>query len=429
MEAGLRLILSALFVILSCTATLANNATFTYLRTMSVEELNVILDTERAKFLATSKPGDGYVLPPVARAANAVDLYTVRYSSSRPELGRKPVPVSGLLAIPVVPAQSGVPLLAYQHGTVWWKYQVPSYAFKPKNPTGYPHYDGSYETRFMVGMFAGNGYAVMASDYIGMGDGARENEAYTIKGTSAQASYDLDEDVRRYLVKRSLPVSHVFLGGWSQGGLNTTGLLEFMEAKGVDVSGAFTAASPNDPLALMNGLLYHPRTIDASWINTLVALTAFSCEKYYGPKGLAKQVIDPRYFKAFKSIYERTYAGEAALFALLQQWEGIPLQEFFSPRYRDPSFFANSAYGKCLANGETYRQQFKADVRMYYGTVDEVVRDKVARLAGMYQDALATDKTLSDTSQISLFEIIGGDHRLTFVSAAAASKIWMDAFQ
>ena len=33
----------------------------------------------------------------------------------------------------------------------------------------------------MVSLFAGNGYAVMAADYFGMGDGAKSDEAYMQK--------------------------------------------------------------------------------------------------------------------------------------------------------------------------------------------------------------------------------------------------------
>ncbi len=68
-----------------------------------------------------------------------------------------PLQVSGLLALPKPTNVSSVALIAYQHGTVWGKYEVPSYAFRTTNPGGYPRYDAAYETRYMVGLFAGNG--------------------------------------------------------------------------------------------------------------------------------------------------------------------------------------------------------------------------------------------------------------------------------
>ena len=45
----------------------------------------------------------------------------------------------------------------------------------------------------------------------------------------------------------------------------------------------------------------------------VLGLTTFSCEKYIGPKGLAKSVINPKYYSDMKSIYERTYPGPLGL--------------------------------------------------------------------------------------------------------------------
>lgn len=281
----MRYLLAILCLFSACSIAHAERATFTLLKTVTVSELNTILSAEREKFIETTTRGDGYELPPVATASNDVDLFVVRYYSESPDLGnRKKMIASGLLALPKISNLSGVPLLSYQHGTVWGKYEVPSYSFKSSNPAGYAHYDNAYETRHMVGLYAGNGYAVMAADYLGMGDGSEYNEAYMMKLSTAQVNYDLYLAVRDYLASRGIGISKFFLGGWSQGGLNTTGFLELLESRGVAVTAAFTAASPNDPFASLNGTLFHPRAKDAPWINTILALTIFSCENYIGPR-------------------------------------------------------------------------------------------------------------------------------------------------
>jgi len=424
----MRLLIAFFCLLTTWSVAHAEGASFSFLKTITVSELNTILTTERDKFLTGVSAGDGYQLPPASVASNAVDLFVVRYHSYRPELrGKKRVLVSGLLAVPKTASPGNMlPLVAYQHGTVWGKYEVPSYAFRTSNPDGYEHYDNAYETRYMVALYAGNGYALMAADYFGMGDNSRSNEAYMMKHSAAQVNYDLYLDVRRYLASRNIGVSHFFLGGWSQGGLNTTGFLERLEQQNVQVRAAFTAAAPNDPYAALNAVFYHPRGRDAPWINTILALTIFSCENYMGPKGLAKATINPDYYLGFKAIYERTfYPGR--LHDLLTSWWGTPNLKYLRPEFSDPAYLAGSGYGKCLAASETFRQEFKTPLRMYYGSNDEVIRTRTGLLAAEYQETLVDTPDAPSSNMITPVLVAGGDHRLTFITAAPAAKVWMDA--
>ena len=410
----------------TCSTAFAQEPTVTFLKTVTVQQLNAMLSTERSQFIESTSPGAGYNLPPASTASNDVDLFVVRYLSRSPDLNnRKRVVVSGLLALPKLSDMSSIPMISYQHGTVWGKYEVPSYAFKSKNPDGYDHYKNAYETRYMVGMFAGNGYAVMAADYFGMGDGAKSNEAYMLKRSTAKVNYDLYVVVRRYLASRDIGVSKFFLGGWSQGGINTTGFLELLESRGVSVNAAFTAAAPNDPFAALNGVFFHPRSLDAPWLNTLVALTAFSCEKYMGPRGLARATIDSDYYEGFKVIYERT-SYPTKFLNLLKKWNGTPNIQYLRQSLRNPTSFAKSDYGKCLAANETFRHEVKTDLHMYYGSVDEVVRTRVARLAYDYQETLIDTGEGATSNKITPMLVQGADHRLTFITAAVDAKTWFD---
>ena len=410
----------------TCSTAFAQEPTVTFLKTVTVQQLNAMLSTERSQFIESTSPGAGYNLPPASTASNDVDLFVVRYLSRSPDLNnRKRVVVSGLLALPKLSDMSSIPMISYQHGTVWGKYEVPSYAFKSKNPDGYDHYKNAYETRYMVGMFAGNGYAVMAADYFGMGDGAKSNEAYMLKRSTAKVNYDLYVVVRRYLASRDIGVSKFFLGGWSQGGINTTGFLELLESRGVSVNAAFTAAAPNDPFAALNGVFFHPRSLDAPWLNTLVALTAFSCEKYMGPRGLARATIDSDYYEGFKVIYERT-SYPTKFLNLLKKWNGTPNIQYLRQSLRNPTSFAKSDYGKGLAANETFRHEVKTDLHMYYGSVDEVVRTRVARLAYDYQETLIDTGEGATSNKITPMLVQGADHRLTFITAAVDAKTWFD---
>ena len=408
----------------------AKGAVFTLLKTVTAAELTRILDEERTAFLAASEAHPDYALPPPATATNDVELYVVRYDSVIPERGNRKTTASGLLAIPVLPDRSQIPAIIYEHGTVFGKYEVPSYAFRAKNPTPHPHYDAAYETRYMVGLYGGNGYAVIAPDYFGMGDAADAPEAYFVKASTQQASYDCYRDAVAFLASKGIAPAHLFVGGWSQGGLNATGLLEKLEREKVAVAGTFTASSPSDPFAALSGLMHHPRPgLDAAWLNTIVALSVFAFEHYHDEQDLAKSVLAPDAYDGLRSIYERSYDGPEGLVARLAAFGGRPLLGYFRAEYRDPAYFAASRYGQLLAEAETYRQLFRSPVRAYYGTRDEVVKEMIGRLSATYQGIMIGDDSDPALNPVVAEAVPGADHRRTFITAAPAAKAWMDGFR
>lgn len=423
----MRLFIAFLLLVASSGASFADNAVFTYLKTITAAELDVILDAERTKFLSTHAAGEDYVLPPAAKAANGIEVYTVSYDSVIPEQGNRKITASGLLAIPVLPERGSLPSIIYAHGTVFGKYEVPSYAFKDENPSGYPHYDNAYETRYMAALFGGNGYAVIAADYFGMGGSAAEPEAYFVKASTQQASYDLYMDAKAFLASKGIGQSHLFVGGWSQGGLNATGLAEKLETEKAPLTASFTASSPSDPYVALNGLMYYPRQgLDAVWLNTIVALSVFAFENYHAEKDLAKSVLAPDVLDAMRSIYERSYAGPDALLAMLGKFAERPLLGYFRPEYSEPVYFAQSRYGQLLAQAETYRQMFKAPVKAFYGTRDEAIKEMVGQLPATYQSVLIGNEADLKQNRVSAEKVVGADHRRTFISGAPRAKAWMD---
>jgi Alpha/beta hydrolase family len=408
----------------------AANAQFTFLKTISANELNTVLNEERDTFMKTTKAIEPYAMPKASRAVNDVDLYTVEYDSVVPEQGRRTVRTSGLVALPKIKGSGAVPLISYQHGTVFGKYEVPSYAFKKENPSGFPHYDGAYETRYMVALFAGNGHALMAADYFGMGRDAQGPEAYFVKESTQQANLDLYRDVQTFLKDQNIAISRLFLGGWSQGGLNTTSFLHRLEAEGVQVSAAFTASAPNDPFAALHGLMYFPREgLDAIWLNSMLALTVFAYENYYNQPGLARSVIAPAHYTDLESIYKRSYGAPANLLAIFQKLGNRPLLEYFKEEYKDPAFFANSGYAHLLRRSEAYQQLNKTPLKMYYGSRDEVIKEPIATLASTYQKVLVGNTENDQKMTIQTQRIPGADHRATFVTAAPDALAWIHAIR
>jgi pimeloyl-ACP methyl ester carboxylesterase len=357
-----------------------------------VEKLNQILTVDAPKFF-----GVNVAYTP---ARNGVKLYRVTYASVIPERGNKPTVATGLLAVPDTGAAS-FPILSHQHGTVYGKDEVPSFP------------DQSPETQLMLAQFAGQGYVVIAADYFGMGQ-SREPEGYVVKASHQQASYDLLVASRAVLAQLGVSTPKLFLGGWSQGGFATMAFLEKLEDSGVPVSAAATASAPVDAFALISGALDFPRKNDAPWLTTIVILSAFSFENYYGVPGLARSVINDAAYDAARKLYEKQPVDSAEI--------PTDLRKLVRADYFDPQFFAASAYGRLLAEKTTaYRWVVKSPVRNYYGEADEAIPTALGQLAMTYQHAMG-----AGNMQVEAISTGETDHRGTFATAAPQWKVWFD---
>jgi len=160
-----------------------------------------------------------------------------------------------------------------------------------------------------------------------------------------------------------------------------------------------------------------------------MALSVFAFQNYYGPADLAQQTLDPTVYDDMKAIYERSYKGQEGLKQIMERNASRKLVDYLRPELRDPVRFGVSAYGRQLAANETYRQSFGAPIRMYYGTQDEVVKPMIGQLAAIYQAILIGNLSDQSKNMVSAYSVKGGNHRLTFIQAAPAAKLWMDGLR
>jgi pimeloyl-ACP methyl ester carboxylesterase len=355
-----------------------------------VERLNQILTKDTPAFTGL----------PVAYspARNAVKLYRVTYPSVIPERGNRPTLASGLLAIPETEAKT-LPLLSYQHGTVFSKRAVPSFP------------DESPETQLMIAQFAGQGYVVIGADYFGMGT-STEMEGYVVMGSHQQACMDLYFSALGVLETEGIRIEDFFVTGWSQGGVVTMAFLEMLEKSGISVRAASTASAQCDARVMLNGFLSFPREIDAPWVSAMFILSAFSLEEYHGIPGLARALFTPEQYEIARKIYQKEPFDE-------KDFPG-DLRKLIRSEYFDPQYFAESAYGKLIGKIHPYRWLVRTPVRMYYGEMDECLSVGLARLPMVYQQSMGNDKVeaLSAGPEIN--------HRGTFGHAAAEWKAWFD---
>ncbi|CNI51681.1 alpha/beta hydrolase family protein [Yersinia mollaretii] len=353
--------------------------------------LNNILQQETPQFAG--------ITVKYSAATNGVRLYRVTYPSVVPERGNKPTVASGLLAIPDIKATT-LPMVSYQHGTVYGKQQVPS--FPEQSP----------ETALMIAQFAGQGYVVIGADYFGMGESS-EPEGYMVKGSHQQASYDMLQASRAVLKQMQISTPKLFLAGWSQGGFVTMAFLEKLEQVKEPVLAAVTASAPTDIFMTLSGFLNFPRKNDADWVPTLFILSAFSFEHYYGVPGLARSVINDDYYEVARNAYEKKPFNAADI--------PTDLHKLVRAEYFDPQFFAASAYGRLIADTQAYRWVIKTPVKNYYGEADEAISVGLGKLPMTYQQAMG-----NGNPQVQAISTGQTSHRGTFASAVPQWKMVFD---
>ncbi|NBN64902.1 alpha/beta hydrolase [Microvirga tunisiensis] len=356
-----------------------------------VDKLNQILTKDTPAFAGITET--------YTPATNAVRLYRVTYPSVIPERNSRPTVATGLVAVPEI-AATALPLVSYQHGTVYGKQEVPSYP------------DQSPETQLMIAQFAGQGYLLIGADYFGMG-ASTEQEGYMVKASHQQATTDMLTASRAVLADMKLSDTGLYLAGWSQGGFVTMAMLEKLERDGVPVKATATASAPLDVFAALNGFLNFPRQNDAVWVNSLFILSSFSFETYYGIPGLARSLFTDDTYELAKKAYLREPFDPAAI--------PTDLKKLIRPEYFDAQFFAASAYGRLIAETQAYRWVIRTPVRNYYGEADEAITVGVAKMAETWQRAMGAGNPMAEAVSTG-----PTSHRGTFARAVPQWKVWFD---
>lgn len=375
----------------SAVKTLAGRTQYQLIGQWDVNRLNTILSSDTPKFAGISVT--------YTPARTGVKLYRISYDSVVPEKGNKPIRASGLLALPD-DAGATLPVVSYQHGTVYGRQEVP----------GFP--EQSPETQLMIAQFAGQGYAVVGADYFGMGI-STEPEGYLVKASHQQACFDFLMAANAVMADLGRQSSKLYLAGWSQGGFVTMALLEKLERSGVKVDGAATASAPLDLGIAMSGFLTYPRPFDAVWLNSIFILSAFSYENYYGVPGLARSLINEPYYEVARKAYERQPFNASDV--------PTDLHKLLKAEYFDPQYFADSAFGKLIAATQSYRWVIKSPVRNYYGETDEAITVGVGRMAQTYAQALGAGNPMVEAVSTGKTT-----HRGTFATAVPQWKAWFD---
>lgn len=366
---------------------------YQFIGTYGISRLDSILTVEAAVF----SPLD----VSYTKAENSVKLYRVIYNSVIPELNNKPTTASGLIAIPET-GKNKMPVVSYQHGTVFSKTEAPS------NP------EESMETKLMIAQFSGQGYILIAADYFGKGQ-SPEPDSYQVKASTQQSCLDMLKASEEVLKAMNIQQGQLFLSGWSMGGWSTLLFLQKLESLDIPVTAAASACTPTDIFALVNRWIYAPKETDAIWLPGILALQLNSYSVYYELPGLMESAIKPEYQQATLDFYQNK----------------ISFKDFYSKTtskvadYLKPEFIASGSnsdnrYWQIIQDNNSYRWRSHTVLNLYYGDADEAVPEYIGTLPAGYQELIAG----GHTTAIPAGKL--ADHRGTFKFAVDHQKKWFD---
>lgn len=366
---------------------------YQFIGTYGISRLDSILTVEAAVF----SPLD----VSYTKAENSVKLYRVIYNSVIPELNNKPTTASGLIAIPET-GKNKMPVVSYQHGTVFSKTEAPS------NP------EESMETKLMIAQFSGQGYILIAADYFGKGQ-SPEPDSYQVKASTQQSCLDMLKASEEVLKAMNIQQGQLFLSGWSMGGWSTLLFLQKLESLDIPVTAAASACTPTDIFALVNRWIYAPKETDAIWLPGILALQLNSYSVYYELPGLMESAIKPEYQQATLDFYQNK----------------ISFKDFYSKTtskvadYLKPEFIASGSnsdnrYWQIIQDNNSYRWRSHTTLNLYYGDADEAVPEYIGTLPAGYQELIAG----GHTTAIPAGKL--ADHRGTFKFAVDHQKKWFD---
>ncbi|WP_203077103.1 alpha/beta hydrolase family protein [Falsiroseomonas ponticola] len=366
-----------------------------------LDRLARITGPELRAFMASSTLPSAYEgrFPP---PRHAVDLFQVTYRSVVPERGNAPTIASGLVALPDSGARQ-LPLLSYQHGTVFDRGYVPS------NP------DASMETRLMLAAFASQGYAVMGADYFGRGASTLP-DSYLVAGSTRQANLDMLLATRDLLAARGIGVTRFFLSGWSQGGWVTMQHLRNLERHGLAPRAAAVASAPVDIYLTMNRWMGNPQPVDAVYLPGVVAIQMGAQAHYHRQDGLLEAALPPAFVAPSRALHASAMAWEDFLAATTPR-----LADFIRPEFRATGAAGDAPYWQVLRAAEAYQWKSATPLRVYTGGQDEVTPRSVGGLPE------ATQRLLGGAPVRTIDAGDRADHRAVFVHGILDQKPWFDA--
>lgn len=318
---------------------------------------------------------------------NDVFLYKIRYET--PDLYGVTDTASGLLVVPDIPGQ--LPLVCYQHGTVGEKSAIPS----------------NLQSEAVIAMaFASLGYAVIAPDYLGLGD-SRGFHPYMHAATEASVAVDMIKATKDFAPSIMLDLSdQLFVTGYSQGGHAAMALFRELEANhsmDLPVTAAAPMSGPYSVSGVMVNQLFLP---DPYFYPAYLPYTLNSYQMAYGNiYANLNELYRPGYDTLVRDFLDRNITmGQlnSGLINKLTQDFGAPIAKmmFLDSMQQVIRTDSMHPFNIAMRLNDVYDWTPQAPMRIFYCEADDQV---------FYQNSIVADSVMNARGAVNVQAISVGE--------------------
>jgi len=400
--------MKSLFTLALCSLFLFQTATSTYAQTLIEVESRGTIPAFVANFVLS-----GFGLS----AKNDIAYYNVQYTMNN--LSGRQDTVSGIYICPTnVDPTSQFPTLVYQHGTTDTKFDVPT--------TAQPGQDLPY-------LYATQGYAVLAPDFLNMGVDQEGFHPYVHARTEAMAAIQMMEAMKADPIYADLVNSQLFLTGYSQGGHASMALHEILIEEYPDVE-VTAAAHMSGPYSLSDVMLNEVAlSREAFGAPGFMPYTLGSYQAVYGNiYGDLSEVFKPDFVAPVQAFIDGYETGAVGLSVLNQQLidglaaagnDSMTVELFPASYVADLRANPNHPLRIALRDNDTYDFINPTPTRLYYCLGDDQVNPQNSPFAADTMTALGAPNTVAVEVGLTL------NHGECVVPAVSQGVAFFEGFQ
>ncbi len=336
---------------------------------------------------------------------NAVELYRINYTTKNIE--GKVDTASGLVVIPDN-NNFTYSVIAYHHGTVGSRYDVPSYE--------------SFEV-LIPSIYAAYGFISIAPDYLGLGD-SKGFHPYIHAASEAWATKDMLIAAQDFYEERGITAKkRVMISGYSQGGhagMAAHKLLESDPSLGFNVVAATHMSGPYDISSNMKNLLLD----DGEY--PLVAYMPYVALAFDEVYGIFNGDINSFFLPNYSSLILQFYREEIDLWTLNdlliaelnnEFGKANPAKMLIPQVLADIIADDNHPVNVALRDNDVYDWAPKADTRLLYCGKDEQVA---------FQNSLTAEAKMkaNGATKVNAYNIDPNGNHSSCVSPAVTNSVF-----
>lgn len=342
---------------------------------------------------------------------NGVQFYKMTYHTTGSD--GMPDIASGLIVLPDNDAPEHS-LVVYHHGTSNAPHFVPS------------SLNLDYEAYALSG---GYGYAVLAPDYLGMGE-SRGFHPYVHRETQASASIDMIRAFREWADEGNTTVNEkLFLTGYSQGGhasMSTHWKMEADLQEEFEVTAAAHLSGPYSVSGVMRDLMFSEQDYD--YLGFVPFIILGYQEVYGNVYGELTDIFRQDFIPAIEGFYngDATLTGMTILLVLTMQQEfgnRHPVNLFNPALVTAMQEDENHPINILLRGNDTYDWAPQAPTRIFYCKADNMVPWENSFIA----DSVMQANGAADLQTIDVNSAF--DHGQCAVPAGLATLEFFNSFQ